>query len=106
MEEEVCRLRCKGEEDEGRHEDGSMIDPKGDVFINGVEVVEKGVAPIDPSSTLILEGGGTCVRMPEKGAQLDRPDLVVIPPDPDLGRVWLIGTAQASIIVGPDCWDE
>ena len=35
-----------------------MIDPKGDVFINGVEVVEEGVAPIDPSSTLILEGGG------------------------------------------------
>ena len=35
--EEVCRLRCKGEEDKGRHEDGSRIDLRGDVVINGVE---------------------------------------------------------------------
>ena len=34
-------LRCKGEEDKGRHEDGLRIDLRGDVIINGVE----GVAP-------------------------------------------------------------
>ena len=50
MEEEVRRLRCKGEEDEGRHEDGLRIDPRGDVVINRVEGVEEVVAPIDPSS--------------------------------------------------------
>ena len=44
LEEEVRRLRCKGEEDEGRHEDGSRIDPRGDVVTNGVEGVEEGVA--------------------------------------------------------------
>ena len=55
LEEEVHRIRCKGEEDEGRHEDGSRIDPRGDVVINGVEGVEEGVAPIDPSS--ISKGG-------------------------------------------------
>ena len=38
------RLRCKGEENEGRHEDGSRIDPRGDVVINRVEGVEEGVA--------------------------------------------------------------
>ena len=51
LEEEVCMVRCKGEEEEGRHEYGSRIDPRGDVVINGVEGVEEGVAPIDPSST-------------------------------------------------------
>ena len=45
LEEEVRRLRCKG-----RHEDGSRIDLRGNVVINGVEGVEEGVAPIDPSS--------------------------------------------------------
>ena len=51
MEDEVHRLRCKVKEDEGCHEDGSRIDPRGDVVINGIEGVEEGVAPIDPSST-------------------------------------------------------
>ena len=37
MEEEVCRLRCKGKEDKGSHEDGSRIDLRGDVVINRVE---------------------------------------------------------------------
>ena len=36
LEEEVRRLRFKGEEDKGRHEDGSRIDLRGDFFINGV----------------------------------------------------------------------
>ena len=36
LEEEVRRLRCKGQEDEGRHEDGSKIDLRGDVVINRV----------------------------------------------------------------------
>ena len=54
----MCRLRCKGEEDKGRHKDGSRIDMRGDVVINGVEGVEEGVAPIDPSSTSISKGGG------------------------------------------------
>ena len=53
MEEEVRRLRCKSEEDKGRHEDGSRIDPRGDVVINGAKGVEKGLAPIDPYSTSI-----------------------------------------------------
>ena len=53
MEEEVCRLRCKGEEDNGRHKDGLRIDLRGDVVINGVEGFEEGVAPIEPSSTSI-----------------------------------------------------
>ena len=58
MEEEARRLRCKGEEDEGRHEDGLRIDPRGEVVINGVEGVEEGVAPIDPSPPSISKGGG------------------------------------------------
>ena len=58
LEEEVRRLRCKSEEDEGRHEDGSRIDPRGDVIINRVEGFEDGVEQIDPSSTLISKGGG------------------------------------------------
>ena len=41
------------------------------------------------------------MRMPEKGARPDQPDLVVLPPAPALGRVRRIGPAQASIIVGP-----
>ena len=53
MEEEVCRLSCKGGEDKGRHKDGSRIDLRGDVVVNGVEGVEEGVAPIDPSLTSI-----------------------------------------------------
>ena len=52
------RIRCKGEEDEGRPEDRSRIDPRGDVFINGVEGVEEGVAPMDLYSTSISKGGG------------------------------------------------
>ena len=40
LEEEVCRLRCKGEEDKGCHEYGSRIDIRGEVVINGVELVE------------------------------------------------------------------
>ena len=47
------RLRCKGEEDEGRHEDGPRIDPRGDVVVNMLEGVKEGVAPIDPFSTSI-----------------------------------------------------
>ena len=54
----MCRLRCKGEEDKSRHEDGSRIDLKGDIVINGVEGVEEGLVPIDPSSTSISKGGG------------------------------------------------
>ena len=46
-------LRRKGEEDEGRYEDGPRIDPGGDVVINRVKGVEEGVAPIDPYSTSI-----------------------------------------------------
>ena len=42
--------------------------------------------------------------MIEKGAQPDLPDLVVLPPAPDLECLWRIGTAQASIIVGPGRW--
>ena len=53
MEEEVCRLRCKGEEDNGRHKDGLRIDLRGDVVINGSEGVEEELAPIDPSLTSI-----------------------------------------------------
>ena len=47
LEEEVRRLRYKGEEDKGSHKDGLRIDLRGDVVINGVEGVEEGVAPID-----------------------------------------------------------
>ena len=47
LEEEVRMFRCKGEEDEGRHGDGSRIDPRSDVLINRVEAFEEGVAPID-----------------------------------------------------------
>ena len=39
--------------------------------------------------------------MTEKGAQLDLPDLAVLPPAPALPRVRCIGPAQASTIVGP-----
>ena len=53
MEEEVRRLRCKGEEEEGRHENGSRIDPRGDVIINEFKGVEEGVSPIYPSLTSI-----------------------------------------------------
>ena len=49
LEEEVHRLRCKGEENKGHHKDGLMIYLRCDVVINGVEGVEEGVAPIDPS---------------------------------------------------------
>ena len=55
LEKEVCRLRCKGKEDERRNEDGLRIDMRGDVVINGVEGVEEGVAPIDPYSASILK---------------------------------------------------
>ena len=52
------RLRYKGEGGEGRHKDGSRIDPRGGVVINEVKGVEEGVAPNDPSLTSILKGGG------------------------------------------------
>ena len=52
------RLRCKGKYNKGSHEDGSRIYLRGEVFIIGVEGVEEGVAPIDPSLTLISKGGG------------------------------------------------
>ena len=58
MEEEVRSIRCKGEEEKGRHTDGSRIDTRGYVLTNGVEGVEEGIAPIDPSLTSILKGGG------------------------------------------------
>ena len=51
------RLGYKGEEDKGRHKDGSRIDPRGDVFINGAEGIKEGIAPIDPSLTSILNRG-------------------------------------------------
>ena len=41
------RLRCKGEEDEGCNKDGSRIDLRVGVVINGVEGFEEVVAPID-----------------------------------------------------------
>ena len=53
----MCRLRCKSGEDKGSHEDGSRVDRKDEVIINGAEVVEDGVAPIDPSSTSIFKVG-------------------------------------------------
>ena len=40
-EEEVRRLKCKGGEDEGHHEDGPRINPRGDVVTNGVEGVNE-----------------------------------------------------------------
>ena len=52
------RLRCKGEDDEGRHDDGLRIYPRGDVVINRFKGVEDGVAPIDPSLTSISKGQG------------------------------------------------
>ena len=70
LKEEVRRLRCKGEEDKGRHEDGSRIDLRGDVVINWVEGFEEGVAPIYPASPSI-DRGGALVRMLEKGARPD-----------------------------------
>ena len=57
LEEEVHSLSCKGEDNKGRHEDGSRIDLRDDVAINGVEGVEEGVASIHPSSTSISKGG-------------------------------------------------
>ena len=51
LEEEVHRLRCKGKEENRRKEDGFRIYLRGDIVINGVKVVEEGVAPIDPYST-------------------------------------------------------
>ena len=41
--------------------------------------------------------------MSEKGVRPYQLDLTVLPPAPSLGRVWRIGPAQASIIVGPGC---
>ena len=49
LEEEVRKIRCKGEEDEGCHKDGSSIDPRGNVVINGFKGFVEGLAPIDPS---------------------------------------------------------
>ena len=57
-EEEVRSLRCKGKEDERRKEDGIMIDLRGEIVINGVEVVEELVAPIYLYSNSILKEGG------------------------------------------------
>ena len=51
------RLRCKGEEDEGRREDGSRVYPRSDVVINQVKGFEEGVSPMNTSSTSILKGG-------------------------------------------------
>ena len=53
LEEEVHRIRCKGEYYKGSHENGSRIDPRGDIVINGVKVVEEEVALINLSSTSI-----------------------------------------------------
>ena len=39
--------------------------------------------------------------MLEKGEQLDRSDLAVLPPAPALGRFQRIGPVQGSIIVVP-----
>ena len=47
------------------------------------------------------KGGGVWVRMMEKGALPDQPDLAELSPSPGIGRVRRIGTAQDSIIVGP-----
>ena len=54
-EKEVCRLVCKGKDDERRNEDGIRIDLRGEIFINGVEVVEEGVAPSDMYLNSILK---------------------------------------------------
>ena len=51
------RLRCEDEEDEGRHEDGSRIDPRGDVVVNGVEGAEDEVASNDPVFEFDFERG-------------------------------------------------
>ena len=42
----------------GHREGGLKVDPRGDVVINGVEVVEEGVSPIDPYSASISKGWG------------------------------------------------
>ena len=52
------RLRCKGKEDERRNMDGLRIDMRGDVVINGLEVVEEGVSKIDLYSASIFKEGG------------------------------------------------
>ena len=44
------------------------------------------------------------MRMTDKGARPYQPDITVIPPDPALGRIRRIGTAQAFIIVGLGYW--
>ena len=54
----MCRLRCKGEEEEGRHKDGRRINPRGGAVVNRVKGVEEVVATIDPYLTSILKGGG------------------------------------------------
>ena len=54
----MCRIRCKGEEDEGHHKDGTIIDTRGDVVLNRVKGVEEGVSLIDPYLTSISKGGG------------------------------------------------
>ena len=41
--------------------------------------------------------------MTQKGVRPDQPDLAVLLPAPDLGRVRRIEPAQASIIVCPGC---
>ena len=57
LEKEVRRLRCEGKQDEGRHEDGSRIDPRGDIVVNRVEGADEGVAPIDPVFELRFRKG-------------------------------------------------
>ena len=97
----MCRISCKVKEDEGRHEDGSGIDPRGDFVINGVKIVEERVAQIDPYPISISKGGG--------GVSDDYGEGSATGPTRSCGTssrscswaVWRIGTVQASIIVGP-----
>ena len=49
MEELARRFRRKGKTKNGCHENGSRIDPRGNIVINRVEGVEEGVVPIDVS---------------------------------------------------------
>ena len=97
----MSRLKCKGEEDEGRHEDGSRIDPRGDVVINGVDGVKEGVAPIDPSSNSILIEGGVSEDAGE--GSVTRPTRSRGTPASSCSQTGSAWPAQASIIVSPGC---
>ena len=76
------RIGCEGEEDEGRHEDGSRTDPRGDVVVNGVEGAEEGgVAPIDPVFEFDFERRGGLIEDSGEGSTTGTDqDIAVIAP--------------------------